>query len=130
MYSIEKMDYGFRIVLGGVVGVEEARKWLKEFRALVEEAGEPFNVFVDMRTLIPFSDEAQEPLQEGQRFARELGMIRSVVILRDNLTTLQLIRLARETGIYNTERYISSLDNPDWEQQGLDWLLEGKEPTG
>jgi hypothetical protein len=129
MYSIDKTDYGFKIVLGGMVEIEEAREWLKEFKVLAEKVKKPFQVFVDMRTLIPLSDEAQGPLQEGQRFSRNLGMTRSVVILRDNLTVLQLIKLARQTGIYHTERYISSIDNPDWEQQGLDWIRDGKEPT-
>ena len=130
MFSIEKSDYGFRLVFGGMIEVEESREWLKEFQIVVGRVRGDFQVFVDMRTLSPLSEEAQKPIDEGQRFAREHGMTRSVVILKDNLTTLQFIRIARETGIYHTERYISAVDNPDWEQQGFNWILEGKEPTG
>ncbi len=130
MYRIEKVEYGFFIMLGGEVDVEEARAWLKEFTAELDEIDEPFSVFVDMRTLLPLSEEAMVPLNEGQRLAREKGLNRSVVILEDNLTTLQLIKIAKRTGIDKTERYISAIDNEDWEQQGLDWIIKGKEPTG
>ncbi len=128
MYSIKKTEYGFRLRFGGSIEADEMEMWKEELRSALRSIRKGFAVFVDMRTLEPLSDEAQIPMNEGQRLALEAGMSRSVVILKDNITTLQFIRIARQSGIYETERYISAVENPAWEEMGLAWILDGKEP--
>ncbi|MBU8921856.1 MAG: hypothetical protein KOO63_08555 [Bacteroidales bacterium] len=130
MYSIEKKDYGLRIVEGGIVGIEEALELLSELKAEIEKVKRPFQIFVDMRTLLPLSEEVQKVFVDAHILVLANGMNRSVAILKDNLVILQHIKTSKETGLDQVERYISALDNPDWEQQGLDWILDGKEPTG
>lgn len=129
MYRIKKTEYGLRLQFGGIIEADEMEKWKEEFRSALRGARKGFTVFVDMRTLEPLSDEAQVPMNEGQRLARGAGMSRSVVILKDNITTLQFIRIARQSGIHETERYISAVNDPAWEEKGLAWILEGKEPV-
>jgi hypothetical protein len=41
---------------------------------------------------------------------------------------MQFKRIAKETGIYQWERYIDSNANPTWEQAGVDWLVKGTDP--
>jgi hypothetical protein len=41
---------------------------------------------------------------------------------------MQLRIVARRTGILQGERYVICENNPDWEKQAMDWLLEAKEP--
>ena len=55
-------------------------------------------------------------------------MKRSVVILDSQVAKMQLKRTAKESGIYVWERYLTSENNPDWEKQGMDWILNGIDP--
>ncbi len=89
----------------------------------------PFSTFVDMRTLIPLGKEAIAPLGEGQRLARQSGMIRSAVIVQNPATASQFRRIAGDTGINQWERYIDASRVTDWEERGMDWILQGIEPT-
>ena len=45
-------------------------------------------------------------MQEGQKLFKNAGMERSVVILSTAMVTMQFKRIAKETGIYEWERYI------------------------
>ena len=55
-------------------------------------------------------------------------MVRSVVITSDKLTTMQLKRIAKQTGIYKWERYINSDELHQWEEIGLAWIIDGIDP--
>lgn len=55
-------------------------------------------------------------------------MVRSVAIVENAITKLQFARIARETGIYAWERYVDASRDWDWEQRGLDWIIEGRDP--
>jgi len=124
MYRIEKMSWGYRLTFGGSCPVEEIAKWLEESRKILADQEEEFYVFVDMRTIIPLSREAQVHIQEGQKFYKRRGMLRSVVILSSPVVAAQFRRIAGETGIGQWERYIDASTVPDWEEVGMDWLLK------
>ncbi|MDP1830957.1 MAG: hypothetical protein Q8K67_02775 [Geothrix sp.] len=81
-----------------------------------------------MRALQLLSDESTAIMQEGQRIYRAAGMQRSAVILESMLVTLQFKNIAKKTGIYAWERYISATANPAWEQAALDWIVNGLDP--
>ena len=55
-------------------------------------------------------------------------MTRSVVILSDPVIRRQFEDLAKETGIYEWERYIDASTTPNWEKVGLDWLIHAYDP--
>jgi len=129
MYTIEKKSWGYELVLGGNVNVEEMTRWYQDWAETVKDHLGPFSVFVDMRTLIPLSKGAMEPLAKGQRLARQCGMIRSVVVAQNPATASQFRRIAGDTGINQWERYIDATTVSDWKEQGLDWILQGIEPT-
>jgi len=107
---------------------DEMDMWLLD--SLKELAGKqgPFGVFVDMRTLKPLPPDAQEAMVKGQQFYRHAGMARSIVILDNVITTMQFIRLAKESGIYKWERYIDASHTPNWEQVGLRWGVSNIDP--
>lgn len=50
------------------------------------------------------------------------------MILSDAITTMQFKRIAKETGIYEWERYINASATPNWEQAGADWLTKAADP--
>ncbi|MFH2036436.1 MAG: hypothetical protein ABIJ45_08535, partial [Candidatus Zixiibacteriota bacterium] len=128
MYKIEKKEFGLWLTFGGLIYAEEMEAWYNDFKVALTDFNEDFTVFVDMRTLKPLSKEAQEFMFKGQVAAKEQGMIRSVVILNNPVTTVQFKRIAQETGIYEWERYIDASTNQDWERIGLDWLLKKIDP--
>ena len=102
--------------------------WYREARAAVAGHQRPFQVFVDMRTLIPLDKDAQVHMEAGQKLYRESGMQRSVVVFQSPVTAAQFRRIGGETGIGRTERYIDPTTYPDWEEVGMDWILNGVEP--
>ncbi len=128
MYSIEKKNYGFKIVFGGNIKEEEMKKWYDESKRKLLGVTSPFGVFVDMRELQPLSKEAQKHLEAGQKLYKEKGMQRSVVIVSTSFIKLQFKMIAKDTGIYEWERYISTADTPNWEKAGIDWIVSGIDP--
>ncbi len=128
MYKIEKRNFGFRLTFAGQVLVNEMEKWRQESeRALVGQRA-PFGVFVDMRKLTPLFPDAQQRMIAGQKLFKDAGMVRSAVIVEDQITMMQFVRLAKQSGIYAWERYISAAKTPNWEAAGLIWLANGADP--
>ena len=128
MYNIEKKEYGFKLTFGDFIKAEEMKQWVDTSKKVLLGAPSGFGVFVDMRTLKPLPSDAQKPMEEGQKLYKQKGMTRSVVILNSATTTSQFQRLAKESGIYAWERYIDASKKSDWENVGIDWLKNGKDP--
>jgi len=128
MYRIEKANWGYHLTFGGSCPAKEIAKWLEESRKILADQVEEFYVFVDMRTIIPLSREAQVHIQEGQNLYKRRGMLRSVVILSSPVVAAQFRRIGGETGIGRWERYIDASTVPDWEEVGMDWLLKEVDP--
>lgn len=128
MYQITRTEYGIHLVFGGVMSTEEVAQWRDEFCTIADEFSKPFGVFVDMRTLVPLDRDAQKDMEYAQRYARENGMRRSAVILNNPVTTAQFKRLAGMSGIFRNERYIDASAAANWEEIGLNWVIEGIEP--
>ena len=128
MYKIERASHGYKLTFGGFVGQEEMEKWLEDSTKTLATAFGKFGVFVDMRTLKPLPPEAQDAMKRGQQLFKAKGMERSVVIVNDAVTKMQFNRLAKQTGIYQWERYIDASATPNWEKVGADWLVNAKDP--
>lgn len=128
MYKIEKTSWGYELTFGGNMGADEVTRWYEDWAEALRNHLGPFSVFVDMRTLIPLSKEAMVPLSEGQRLARQCGMIRSVVIVQNPATASQFRRIAGDTGINQWERYIDATIADNWEELGMNWILQGIDP--
>ncbi len=128
MYKITKKPFGYHLELGGFIEPAEMQKWVEESKATLTGQSGNFGVFVDMRNLKPLPPDSQHYMQEGQKLYKEKGMQRSVVILNDKITTMQFKRIAKETGIYNWERYIDASSNANWQKDGEDWIVSGKDP--
>ncbi len=128
MYKIEKKDYGYRLTFNGFIKIDEMAKWVDESKqALTGQEGK-FGVFVDMRGLNTLPQDSKVKMEEGQKLFKQTGMERSVVILDDAITTMQFMRIAQETGIYEWERYIDASKELNWDKAGLDWIKDGIDP--
>lgn len=129
MYTIEKKKYGFRFVFSGFITAQEMTNWLEEVRKhLATPVSKEFGVFVDMQEMMPLPDEVQKIIVDGQALCKSNGMVRSVVILKSSVLSMQFRRLAKESGIYQWERYLSSSGNPDYEKAGEAWITSGLDP--
>lgn len=81
-----------------------------------------------MRDLKPLPGDAQEIMEQGQAAYKEGGMERSVVIVDSATTKMQFKRIAKESGIYDWERYVNAAETPDWREVGLAWIQDGVDP--
>jgi hypothetical protein len=128
MYAIEKTLWGYKLTFGDFIQNDEMTKWVDESKTALEGAPAEFGVFVDMRSLKPLPEDAKETMTRGQKLYKEKGMVRSVVILDNPVTTMQFKRIAKESGIDQWERYIDASSHPDWEAKGVAWVKEGTDP--
>ena len=128
MYTIEQTVFGFQITFAGKMDEGELREWAADSRERLQDSLDEFGVLVDMRDLKLLSDDEQRVMRDGQQHYQDAGMVRSSVILDSAILTLQFRRLARESGIYEWERYINAGTTDDWHQQAVDWLVDGIDP--
>lgn len=128
MYDIEQTDFGYRLTFGGEMDAEEMAEWKAASERELAHSRDRFGVFVDMRTLEPLDDDAQEIMEAGQAHYRKSGMVRSAVILQSLAIKTQFKKIAMKSGIYDWERYIVSSEYEDWEQRGLDWVTDAIDP--
>lgn len=129
MITWQKTSYGYQLKFSGIITVEETSKWVSEMEKSVNDTGDRFSVFVDMRKSVIIPNECKAMLESIQSHCRTKGMERSVVIISDNVTFQQMTLVAKKTGIYKWERYINSESCPDWNKIGLDWILNGIDPN-
>jgi hypothetical protein len=128
MYSIEKKPFGFKLTFSEMVNANEMKKWVDESKNAVSSAPNDFGVLIDMRKLSPLATDAQLHMQEGQKIYKQNGMKRSAVIVSSVLTKMQFQRIAKETGIYDWERYIDASSVNNWEKAALDWIEKEVDP--
>ena len=99
-----------------------------ESKSALNSAPGKFGVFVDMRNLSPLPSDAKTMMEEGQKLYKQKGMQRSVVVVANAITKMQFQRIAKQTGIYDWERYIDASNTSNWESVGVNWLKNGVDP--
>jgi hypothetical protein len=129
VYKIDKTDLGFQLTFSGDMTEAELERWYEESERLLSGLNVPFGVIIDMRTLAPLPAEAQKVMVRGQSMYRNCGMQRSCVILEDAITTIQFMRLARQSGIFKYERYINASMHKDWRQEARNWVRDAVAPA-
>lgn len=128
MYKIETKDYGYKLTFSDFIKVEEMQNWVKDSEKALAKASKAFGVVIDMRGLKPLPLDSQTHMQTGQKLYKEKGMVRSAVILEGAITTSQFKRIAKETGIYEWERYIDASKEENIEKKAIDWVHKGIDP--
>ena len=127
MYQIQKHAWGFKLTFAGFISKDEMSRWVQESKAAVRGKSGAFGVFVDMRDLKPLAPDVQEVMVEGQMAYKQAGMNRSVVVVDSTITAMQFKRLARSSGIYEWERYVSSTE-AGWEDAAMSWITDALDP--
>jgi hypothetical protein len=128
MYKIDKTDLGFQLTFGGDITEAELQTWYHDSALVLAGMRLPFGVIIDMRALAPLATGAQTVMVKGQAMYRSYGMQRSCVILEDPITTIQFMRLAKQSGISKSERYIDASVHKDWQQEARNWVRDAVAP--
>jgi hypothetical protein len=129
VYKIEKTDLEFYLTFAGNMTKDEIEKQYEDSEQVLTGQQAPFGVVIDMRTLAPLPVEAQGVMVRGQSMYRSRGMQRSCVILDDAITTIQFMRLARQSGISKYERYIDASAHRDWLARARNWVRHAIAPA-
>ncbi len=127
MYKIEKKDYGYALNFSGLIKIDEMQKWYQECEKALIGAPSEFVVLIDMVNLSPLPDDSQQLMVKGQAMFKKKGMIRSAVLVAKLITAMQFKRLAEQSGIKSTEKYLAA-ENPKAMELAMDWLLHSKDP--
>jgi len=127
MYKIETTTYGFRLTFAGLITKPEMEQWLKESQAKLTSAPASFGVLIDMRTLVPLAPDVREDMQSGQALFKKAGMQRSCVVLESSILTYQFKEIAKQSGIYAFERYVSA-STANWESMAVSWIKHATDP--
>ena len=129
MYTIEKDKLGqmdlYRLTLGGFMNPEEVANWVADSTREFDASGAPFSVALDMRSLMPLSEDARHTLKEGQKQFMAHGMVRTAVLVHNVFNRLHFEIEAEEKGDLQCVKYFAATE-PEWEQAMNDWMEKGK----
>lgn len=128
MYTMERTTYGLFIEVRDTLSKADAEQWVEDLKAATTDIDGEFGAFADLRKVLLLSPKSKDAVQAGQIHARKHGLVRSVIILSDEVTVLQMKGIARLSGTYEWERYINADAEPNWEQIGLDWVIHAIDP--
>ena len=129
MYKIEKRPSGYILTFGGVINATEMQNWYNDSQnALSTETTSSFGVIIDMRDLMPISQETQTIMVSGQGLYKQKGMKRSAVILASAAISMQFKKIAQESGIYATERYIDASYFANPIDVAIKWVKDAIDP--
>ena len=130
MYSINKEEYGFRLVFGGSISADEMIHFrLESVRALVG-AEKDFGLVLDLRDFRAeeLEPEARQEMADGIELYRRAGVYRVCYILGSGALTAQYRRRQRESRTKHHERYINAETNLLWPFTASKWVADGIEP--
>ena len=85
------------------------------------------SLIVDMRSLAPLAPGAQEVMVSGQQLYKQRGMKRSAVVVNNAITAAQFKHLAKQSGIYEWERYFDGT-HPGCLDAAIAWGRNGVDP--
>ncbi len=128
IYTIEKKPYGLRVAFDGMMDAETAKKFAREFMQILAGIDRRLGILIDLTRARPMPPESQAPVNECYKAAIKKGVTRSASVVPSPLMKMQMVRLSKEHGTYDKERYIDSTANPNWESIALDWIERGIDP--
>jgi hypothetical protein len=128
-YSIEKKEYGIRITFEGMLDSENANKYVAEFLQVLNTMVDEFGIIMDLTKAKPMPEESQVIVDEAYKAVlQKKGMNRAASIVSSTIMKIQMVRMAKEHGIYDKARYIDATTNVNYEKAAIDWVERGIDP--
>jgi hypothetical protein len=128
IYTVERKDYGIKLSFDGLLDEENAKLFINDFNKIIDSINGSVSILIDLRKGMPMPGKSQELVNEGYTKILQKGLTRSANIVSSSLMKMQMIRLAKEHGTYEKARYIDSTNNPDCENEALNWIEKGIDP--
>ena len=128
MINVEETSYGYRINFEGFAQKADVAALSERLGKILSGHNGSFGVLVDLRQSRAIPADAQEKLMEGISYCTQYGMERCAVVVASAIAKLQAVRIAKETGIYDTTRYVDSSSDANWETTALAWIRQAKDP--
>lgn len=128
MINIEETSYGYRINFEGFAQKDDVAALAERLGQVLAAHNGTFGVLVDLRQSRAIPADAQEQLMQGIAYCTQYGMERCAVVVASAIAKLQAVRIAKETGIYDTTRYVDASSDPDWEKSALAWIRQATDP--
>lgn len=126
MYKIEVRSSGFIFTFAGVVEAKEMKQWHDEAISKLTDfdTSQEFGAIINMSKLQPLSPEAQGFVEKIQKTFKEAGLKRTAVILPNVIIEMQFTRIAKQSGIYENERYFND-ESPNAIENAIQWVKHG-----
>lgn len=129
MIENSRTDYGFRVTAPGFITAAEAQAWFDDLKTKVQvKNGRAFGLMVDIRGQKANPPETQEIINQAMQWLKKNGMQRSVVVMDSAVARLQIMRIAKQVGMYAYERYIDASRDAEWENKAVGWITNATDP--
>jgi hypothetical protein len=118
--KVDRINAVVEFALGGHMPTSEMERFLAELRQVLSSLqGRDIRMKADFREFKPMSPEVAEMVRRADGFVLGVGVNRIAEIVESDLLSLQLNRVARESG---AERIIRRFPT---EEAAMEWLLHG-----
>jgi len=128
MINVTETGYGYKIVFEGFAQREDVARLAQQLGKQLAGRNQPFGCLVDLRQSRAIPADAQADLMQAIGYTTEYGMERCAVAVASAIAKIQAMRVAKETGIYETTRFVDASADPDWEKTALAWIDKGSDP--
>lgn len=113
--------------MGGLLSVEEVKKYIEEKEALLSEFDGPYSMIIDIRSSATPKDELIEIFRQSQERSRD-NLLRMSIIVNSPVVQGIAKQVGFQSGIETLTRVINALKTNDWEEVALRWVKNGTEP--
>lgn len=126
LLTTEQTDYGFRVSARGALRADGTRTWMDELRRHFDrQPPARFSMLLDARGLEWDGIGAELVMMPALDRLRAAGLERAAVVTDAAEPLLAFRRLALEVGLFDSLRYFSTAQSPDWERVATRWAAEG-----
>lgn len=124
MYLITKKPYGILIKFDGFIAPSEMMKYKSEMKFVLDSLPPKFGIVMDMRTCKALPKESQNILNSNPELIAA-RLTRSVTLVDSAITSMQFKRLAVESKVSDSKKFIDVKKIPDWEPVATAWIVQG-----
>ncbi len=122
MYSIKETKYGLLVEFYETIDANEMFECMKKVESKIENNNYESNICFDMRNMKPLSIESREIFDNSRFKLFRTKVRRTAYILNSSLKTALYRRMTKEAGTFSREKYFSSQEGENWENEFNNWL--------
>jgi len=129
MYELDIKHFGILITFDGITKLDEAIRLQEDLDELMSMQEKPFSVISDARKLVAPSKEILDIfIKIQQNVLNNKNIIRTATIICSPVVKSQVTQLAYNSKLINIDRQINAAVLADWEDQAINWVVNGIEP--